>query len=831
MFQAALAGNYHLFTQYYFDWQPLKSQWVEHYAPQTNIIHLGGVGCVAGGTLLTDPISGRTHSFHEWSRRNRPLFVASIDEHGQIVAAVAMPPFVKGIADLYRVHFESGEAITVTEQHRFLTPDGWQSLSDMPLKYVAAPLGSTLDSYQSTHASDAEHWSQTVPDCRGCYRSDPRFCDELPHIGGEVCLGSTPLQAGALSHNHPSWHRDAQGSTPGYSLSCPRYVRHAMHDCCLRTVLPDCGVQCHASSWCDELAQLHNRIPLRCEMYSSPAQSGDVCSRCQIDTWEAHHTCHGVYQTSYALCQRSLHGLCSTYVQSPYRSILPQQASESCHDIAVWRAYDAPFTRITKILYAGQDLFYDIHVPCQKNYLAGSVVNHNSGKTAGKAISFLTKALTQPWYRGLNTSISSFQATLMYQYLLPLVEGNRVSRFISEVRSKPYPKIKTVFNSYLAFMTVGYEAQGIRGSEWDEINFDEGGFERSEATIIALRGRLRGTRENKVPRLARMSVTTTPTDVPWLRTRWERGTPGSTMEVHQPKSYAAIRSTLYDNHHIPDWQREEIVKDMPEEMLKQEIFAEFPDWGDSEFSEAHINACENHWLNAELELMFNPVVVHEDGTESAGRPVEGCCTMELPRVGTVLWEMPANPKRTYMAATDPGTASPPKRNAGVTIVFDVTEKPYRLVFFKWTSGNGSYIPWLRDFKYALEKYQPIARAMDATGPQKALDELVLEREGIPVDGIHIGSDKMNMLNSLKMLLQNHEIEFPFIKGLRSQLRAYKIKDEKIAQDIVSTLMVFAYVARAVPNKKSTVELRRGTYDHRAGRDDRRRTQILRRSPR
>jgi hypothetical protein len=63
----------------------------------------------------------------------------------------------------------------------------------------------------------------------------------------------------------------------------------------------------------------------------------------------------------------------------------------------------------------------------------------------------------------------------------------------------------------------------------------------------------------------------------------------------------------------------------------------------------------------------------------------------------------------YLLASDPGTASPPKRNSPVVMVWDVTEKPYELVYFHWVSGNGSYIPWLNSMKYALEKYNPHLR--------------------------------------------------------------------------------------------------------------------------
>ena len=457
------------------------------------------------------------------------------------------------------------------------------------------------------------------------------------------------------------------------------------------------------------------------------------------------------------------------------------------------------------------------------------VAGIGAGKTSALGMLFLTRALTIPYYRALNTSISSFQANLMFELLRGMIESNtRIQRFIKEIRVKPYPKITTHINSYIAFMTVGFQAQGIRGSEWDEINFDEGGYERSEETIIALRGRLRGRREDGTPRIARLFVTTTPTDVPWLRKRWERGVPDSKIEDYDPKSYFSLRATLFDNVYIPDWQREEIIKDMPAEMVKQEVMAEFPDWGESEFAEEHINACENPELNALMEHYTNPIVVHEDGSETSGTPVKGALVMELPRIGIVRWEMPAEAGRIYAMAADPGTGNPPKRNAGVVMVFDVTHKPYRLVFMHWVSGNGSYTPWLATLKYALEKYNPVIRGLDSTGPQKAIDELVLEREGIHVDSVTFSTDKTAMLNSLKLMVQNHEIEWPFIKGLRTQLRAYRRDDKDLAQDLVATLMVFAYVVRFLqPKEVTTYQL--PTTSSRTRTPGRRQQQVMRRA--
>jgi hypothetical protein len=406
-----------------------------------------------------------------------------------------------------------------------------------------------------------------------------------------------------------------------------------------------------------------------------------------------------------------------------------------------------------------------------------------SGKTAGQAFSFLTNALIKPHYLGLNTSISSFQATLMYEMLLPYLDTPLVAPFIRDVKRRPYPVIETIFDSKLAFMTSGYQATNIRGSEWDEINCDEFGYEYDEMTYVALRSRLRGTRPDKTTRDARMKITTTPTDSVPLRTRWDRG--DEEYEEFDKYHYFSIRSTLFDNHHVSKAQRDEIVRDYTEEMVQQEIYAKFPDWGDTEFTTSQIQNCEDRLLNDLVESM-------DEGDPL--RPI----LVEVPRIGATKWQMPYEPGRAYILAGDPGTGNPPRRNAGTVMVWDCTTKPYNLVYMHWISGNGSYIPWFNSFKWAYEYYKPLFKGIDATGTQKAMDELVFEREGMPVDSVNFTRDKFGMLNALKLLFQYGDLRFPWLKGLHNQLLHYKIPDDNIAQDLVSAMMVFAYLTRYLP---------------------------------
>jgi len=126
---------------------------------------------------------------------------------------------------------------------------------------------------------------------------------------------------------------------------------------------------------------------------------------------------------------------------------------------------------------------------------------------------------------------------------------------------------------------------------------------------------------------------------------------------------------------------------------------------------------------------------------------------------------------------------------------------------------------LRAYKYAINKYQPILKGIDATGPQKALDELAFEEYGIQTDKLNFSTEKDAMLNALSFLVTNQDIRWPPIKGVLRQMGEYtRERDAKIAQDIVMCLAEIAHLARYVPDKRSRdAKVKKGNYRKRNNR--------------
>jgi hypothetical protein len=210
------------------------------------------------------------------------------------------------------------------------------------------------------------------------------------------------------------------------------------------------------------------------------------------------------------------------------------------------------------------------------------------------------------------------------------------------------------------------------------------------------------------------------------------------------------------------------------------MMAERPDYPGAEFSRSVIESCQDFNLNTIIEDS-----IEEDGYRY---DVDGS-------IGCTKYETPSLPNRYYILVGDPGQGNPTERNAGVVQVWDVTEVPFKLVYFDWVFGNSRYENFFASFEYAYAKYRPEVAGFDSTGTQKGWDELIFEKDGLLVEQINFQGQKMLMLNSLKLMMQGRTVKYPFIKGFRQQLSRYVLPDTKLAQDIVACTIMAAHLMR------------------------------------
>jgi hypothetical protein len=439
-----------------------------------------------------------------------------------------------------------------------------------------------------------------------------------------------------------------------------------------------------------------------------------------------------------------------------------------------------------------------------------------TGKTETVAASYLLDCLSLPGFRALNTSISARQAELPFEMVSTWMDGNeRLEHLVERVKLRPFPIIEFKNGSSYMFRTMGNEARLIRGEEYDRINIDEGGYMMDDIALKVLRGRLRGTRPDGSSRMARLDITTSPTSAEWLIKRFHRGERGH--RESDLKNYFSLRTATYDNVHLTKQQVALMEAEYPPSMIDVELGGLFPDFGIGMFPKSHVEACTDIYLND---------LINEAVRTDNGKVKQGFVLVEDPRQGIMHYEVARRSGHRYVLAGDPGVDNPPKRNTAVVVALDVTTSPHELVYFDWVRGNGSYFPFLDSYNYAINKYQPTIKGLDATGTQKALDELAFESKGIQLDKIYFGRDKSAILNDLSFTITGHKVKFPMIKGLNNQLLSYsreREKDKRFAQDIVMALGMAAWLSRYAPEEGvSDHEIKKNNYRNRRARVNRKR---------
>lgn len=425
------------------------------------------------------------------------------------------------------------------------------------------------------------------------------------------------------------------------------------------------------------------------------------------------------------------------------------------------------------------------HAPIPNSTLLAGIA---SGKTRIASASCLIDCLTLPYFQCLNTSVTAKQAALAFDMFMEYYETReRIKKFVEDIVLRPWPIVTFKNFARWEFRTAGQGARFIRGHEYDRIVCDEFGLDYEGEAVKVLRGRLRGIRPNGTPRMGRMDVITSPTDAPWLRERFDRGWPDSGKE--DLDKYLSFKIRTYDNTRLPREQIELMEAEYSDEMKLVELCAEFPDYGLSMFPKRAILACTNPALNDQMYEALYP----EDGKAKPGWALE-----EHPRHGVTRFEMPFDPSHEYVLAGDPGVDDPPRNNAGAVGALDVTLKPNRLVYFHWVAGHGSYNPFMQAYRYGLEKYHPIVKAIDSTGTQKGIRELGFENYGIETDGINFATEKSPAINSLSLALTGQTLQFPRLKGLDSQLSNYTLENDKktdFPKDLTMLMAMLAYAAR------------------------------------
>ena len=142
-------------------------------------ILIGGRGCLAAGVPLYDPEDGTTETIGERAASGRRLHVLAMTPAG-IQSVPVEPPFLKGVARLWRVVLENGKEIRCASEHRFLTPGGWRRISQLSDRQTVAfsdnPVPTKGGIFLSEFWPSAPHWWKIIRDWKeGCWPGLRRY--------------------------------------------------------------------------------------------------------------------------------------------------------------------------------------------------------------------------------------------------------------------------------------------------------------------------------------------------------------------------------------------------------------------------------------------------------------------------------------------------------------------------------------------------------------------------------------------------------------------------------------------------------------------------------
>ena len=792
------------FIWYYFGTQAFPWQLAVYYSPQKEITVHGGRGCVAGWTLLRNADTGEQVPIAEI---DSPFPVIGLTKNG-IARVLSEVPFKKGEADLWRVTLTDGKSVTVTDQHRFLTRQGWKSIDQIgyvvgveiaiagdepphPRQFLPSRLPSMWGTDLPVHLSNARRYWNIESDFLGHYPEFHLGRDVLPHWAISSDQALFPLQDGSLLRNQQSWHRGGLGSEPRRSGLSQLFGHPAKRD----WQNPGKPHRSQYEKYQDEPS--YDVLPLD--------------SRPDPDPYGLYP-----YDGSQEAIDASLH--LGEEVAEPY---------SASNDPSVLR-----WQRICKVEHVGFGPYYDLHVPVINNYLAKGIYHHNSGKTVGIALlqaAYHTLHPGEPW---LHVSPVKDQAARTFEAIRDFGSSvhdrpNFMERFVDDFPTAPYPEIRlkrwgpTDPGSVFRFRPLGDDnIEYLRSMEAAVITVDEAFREvDNPQTYPQLRGVIRGINRVKLAGLplelrtkienlfSEISMETDPVHKRILQDQirkysrannldrrgamilygnagpwdweWERHDKG----FQDMKHWWSLTVTTLDNPTLGE-QNVDAMREMfgdDDALVDVEMFAQRPrNLGDM-YSIDSIDLCTDNGLL-------------EDARDLARRlKVPGWIVEEAVSYGVYHYEEPAEEGHVYITGADPGTGVCPARNKWVIVTFDITTAPARLVYFRMghlkLREAGDITRFWTELRYIRDHYAHLPGDIwiESTAQQRGMAQLAMPAD-IAVTPVTFVGQKIELLNKLREVLNRHLISYPKIPRLVIELGNFKLPDTDITQDIVMALI-------------------------------------------
>lgn len=405
-----------------------------------------------------------------------------------------------------------------------------------------------------------------------------------------------------------------------------------------------------------------------------------------------------------------------------------------------------------------------------------------SGKTVSELAIQLFYAATIPDYRYLIMAPNSDQINADFSVLQELIEGTpaqRMCKFINHPRHKIEIRNDLVGKSEIIFIPIGDDIKKIRTLTIDGCMIDQGEELDIEDAMSSVMSRMRGQTLRGRKRLGVFTILANSSDEDTLWDLVERSDSDPNIKYIAPFSSDNFYLT------VDDLIRYQMMVGADQGRLEEAIYGAKPESKSDYFSRDMVDQCASQELSSLMAYGLR-------------EKKPGYILMDVAGLGACRWELPYDPKRSYVTVADPGQSDPPKRNSPVVATFDVTDfnKKDRggviLVAFHWVFAGGSPEPWKASFIHQVSKYHTVGNcAIDASGWQATYTSDV---EGLRMTGMTPvsmnESSKPRAIGQLMGILSRKMLLFPDdLRGMKSQLKSYKLPDKKLRQDIVAMLLV------------------------------------------
>ncbi len=428
-----------------------------------------------------------------------------------------------------------------------------------------------------------------------------------------------------------------------------------------------------------------------------------------------------------------------------------------------------------------------------------------TGKTIWAAVTFIYFALTTPDFKFMNVAAELRQASYAYEEIIQLSAETVFGKMIVSNRAMPVPYIEIKFYAGNQLMHGVFECaslgdtksgQNILSYRGDIINIEEAfRLDNLSKVVALLQTRLTGSVSGRA-RIGRLQLISNPLDNP-------DGWAFFDLAASNPEVCFSRMVSTYHNKNVTDEQIKAMILLLPENERNRFITGSRVDTEGGFYSKTDVDAAESSAMD---EII---IAGYENG--EAGYKLK-----KLEYVGWTEFEMPWRQGHRYVIFGDPGTDAPPKRNAPVLQVWDITDfpgGPVIMVAYWWGSGFGKITPFTEELLRLTRKYAPEVVGIDSTATQKYLAELLsadrIEGKKLSIDHItpmdFSGAKKFSYLSGLRLMLEGGKMVWPKgVKGMRQIVSYDPARDQKgnsesgkIPQDNVATAAMAAFAIRVL----------------------------------